>query len=96
MSVDNVTTGWMMPNGGLRLYWRNQIHREVAALRNAGHRVILLEPSIDEARSMGPTLMDPTRIVNVVLQTSSAARATITESKMGTELDILRGASKAA
>jgi len=96
MSVDNVATGWMMPNGGLRLYWRNQVHREVAALRQAGHRVILLEPSIDEARSMGPTLMDPTRIVNVVLQTSSAARATITEAKMGNELEILRGASKAA
>lgn len=94
MSVDNVTTGWMMPNGGLRLYWRNQVHREVGLLRRAGHSVILLEPSIDEARSMGPTLMDPTRIVNVVLQTSSAARTSLTESKMGAELDILRGAAR--
>ncbi len=93
MSVDNPMTGWMTTNGALRLYWRNQVQREVAALRNAGHRVLLLEPSIDEARSMGPTLMDPTRIVNVVMQTSSAARAAMTESKLGTELEILRSAA---
>jgi NTE family protein len=93
MSVDNYSTGWMMTNGALRLFWRNQVQREVAALRSAGHRVLLLEPSIDEARSMGPTLMDPTRIVNVVLQTSSAAKAAMTEDKLGTELDILRDAA---
>lgn len=94
MSVDNVATGWMTMNGGLRLYWRNQVHREVNALREAGHQVLLLEPSVEEARSMGPTLMDPTRIVNIVLQTSSAARSSITESKFGDELEILRSASK--
>ncbi|MFT7476285.1 MAG: NTE family protein [Verrucomicrobiales bacterium] len=93
MSVDNYSTGWMMTNGALRLFWRNQVQREVAALRSAGHRVLLLEPSIDEARSMGPTLMDPTRIVNVVLQTSSAAKAAMTEDKLGAELDILRDAA---
>ncbi len=94
MSVDNVVTGWMTTNGALRLYWRNQIHREVEELRQAGHEVLLLEPSIEEARSMGPTMMDPTRIVNVVLQTSSAARTSITEAKFGTELSILRAASR--
>jgi len=93
MSVDNPKTGWMTTNGALRLYWRNQVHREVDALREAGHRVLLLEPSIDEARSMGPTLMDPTRIVNVVMQTSSAARAAMTETKLGAELEILRTAA---
>lgn len=93
MSVDNPKTGWMTTNGALRLYWRNQVHREVDALREAGHRVLLLEPSIDEARSMGPTLMDPTRIVNVVMQTSSAARAAMTETKLGAELEILRSAA---
>ncbi len=95
LSVDQVTTGWMTTNGALRLYWRNQVQREVSALRDAGHQVLLLEPSIEEARSMGPTLMDPTRIVNVVLQTSSAARSAMTEAKLGTELAILREASNA-
>ena len=42
---------------------------------------------------MGPTMMDPTRIVNVVLQTSSAARSAMTESRLGAELDILRQAA---
>ena len=95
MSVDNIATGWMTTNGAFRLYWRNQVQREVVDLRSAGHRVLLLEPSIDEARSMGPTMMDPTRIVNVVLQTSSAARASMTEAKLGEELAILREASTA-
>lgn len=95
LSVDQITTGWMTTNGALRLYWRNQVQREVQDLRDKGQQVLLLEPSIEEARSMGPTLMDPTRIVNIVLQTSSAARSAMTEAKLGTELAILRDASTA-
>lgn len=95
MSVDSYTTGWMTTNGALRLYWRAQVQREVAQLEALGHTVMLLEPSIDEARSMGPTMMDPTRIVNVVLQTSSAARSAMTEERLGPQLAILRSASKA-
>ncbi len=93
LSVDNLATGWMTTNGALRLFWRNQVRREVADLKSKGHKVLLLEPSIEEARSMGTTLMDPTRIVTVVLQTSSAARTAMTEAKLGEELAILRGAS---
>ena len=95
MSVDSYSTGWMTTNGVLRMFWRAQVQREVLDLRERGHEVLLLEPSIDEARSMGPTMMDPTRIVNVVLQTSSAARSAMTEDKLGNELNILRAASKA-
>ena len=95
MSVDSYSNGWMTTNGALRMFWRSQVQREVLDLRERGHEVLLLEPSIDEARSMGPTMMDPTRIVNVVLQTSSAARSAMTEDKLGTELDILRAESKA-
>lgn len=95
MSVDSYANGWMTLNGGLRLYWRNQVQREVEALRKAGHEVLLLEPSIEEARSMGPTMMDPTRIVNVVLQTSSAARSAMTQDKLGPALSLLRQAAAA-
>jgi len=95
MSVDSYSNGWMTTNGILRMFWRAQVQREVLDLCERGHEVLLLEPSIDEARSMGPTMMDPTRIVNVVLQTSSAARSAMTEDKLGNELDILRAASKA-
>ncbi len=93
MSVNSYTKGWMTFNGSLRLYWRNQVQREIDKLREAGHKVLVLEPSLEEARAMGPTLMDPTRIVNVVLQTSSASRAAMTESQLGEELDILRRAA---
>ncbi len=93
MSVDSYSSGWMTTNGALRVFWRSQIQREIDALREHGHNVLVLEPSIDEARAMGPTMMDPTRIVNVVLQTSSAARSTMTEEHLGPELEILRKAA---
>lgn len=96
MSVDSYSNGWMTTNGALRLFWRAQVQREVAELEARGHTVLLLEPSIDEARSMGPTMMDPTRIVNVVLQTSSAARSAITDEKFTSQLAILRAAAKAS
>jgi NTE family protein len=96
MSVDSYSNGWMTTNGALRLLWRAQVQREVAELEALGHTVLLLEPSIDEARSMGPTMMDPTRIVNVVLQTSSAARSAITDEKFSSQLAILRAAAKAS
>jgi len=95
MSVDSYATGWMTLNGGLRLYWRNQVQSEVEALRAAGHEVLLVEPSIEEARSMGPTMMDPTRIVNVVLQASSAARSAMTQDKLGPALALLQQAATA-
>lgn len=95
MSVDSYSNGWMTTNGALRMLWRSQVQREVAQLEALGHTVLLLEPSIDEARSMGPTMMDPTRIVNVVLQTSSAARSAMTDEKFASQLSILRAAAKA-
>ena len=49
------------------------------AIKNDGSEVLVVEPSLDEMRSMGPTLMDPTRVLNTVLQTSNAARLTLTE-----------------
>lgn len=93
MSVATYKRGWMMPNGALRLYWKNLVEREVEDLRQLGHNVMLIEPSIEEARSMGPTLMDPTRIVNIVMQASSASRASITEAALGPQLRILRKAA---
>lgn len=96
MSVDSYSNGWMTTNGALRMLWRNQVQREVAQLEALGHTVLLLEPSIDEARSMGPTMMDPTRILNVVLQTSSATRSAITDAKFSSQLAILRSAAKAS
>jgi len=93
MSVDSYKKGWMMLNGGLRVFWRSQIHREVDRLRESGHAVLLLEPTLAEARAMGPTLMDPKRIHNVVMETTSTAHQTMRETRIGSELEILRAAS---
>ena len=93
MSIVSYSRGWMMPNGALRLFWKNQVEREVESLRELGHNVMLLEPSIEEARSMGPTLMDPTRLINIVMQTSSAARVAMTHEDLDPQFRILRKAA---
>lgn len=94
MSLGSYTDGLRLPNGPLRIFWRSQVQREVADLEDAGHKVLLLEPTLGEARSMGPTMMDPTRIVNVVMRTTSARRAALTESSHGTQLELLRRAAR--
>lgn len=96
MSVNNPTDALLTANGGLRLFWRNQLAGEVKALRAVGQQVIVIEPNGDEVRAMGPTLMDPTRVVNVVLQTSSAAKVALTAEQLGGHLDILRSVDKYA
>ena len=96
MSVNNPSDALLTANGGLRLFWRNQLASEVKALRSLGHKVIVIEPNGDEIRAMGPTLMDPTRVVNVVLQTSSAAKVALTAEQLGGHLDVLRTAAKHA
>lgn len=80
-------------NGPMRLYCRRQLDKEVAQLVESGTEVLRLEPSLEEMRAMGPTLMDPTRVVTTVLQTSSAARTALTERDVGHQLDLLRKAA---
>lgn len=92
MSIDDPTGGLRTLNGPVRLFWRNQIHNEVDEMREDGENVLLIEPTTAEAKAMGPTMMDPTRIVNVVMQTTSAARASMTESRVADQLAILRKA----
>jgi NTE family protein len=91
MSIESYKSGMRTPNGPLRIFWRNQVNREVEALREQGHEVMLLEPTLEEARAMGPTMMDPTRIVNVVMRSTNVSRATLSDPGYKTQLDILRG-----
>lgn len=96
MSIDHPASAFMTPTGALRLYWRNQLASEVRELRDKGHEVIVIEPNADEVRAMGPTLMDPTRVVNVVLQTTSAAKVAMTSERLGAQLAQLRDAAQVA
>ncbi len=80
-------------NGVIRMASRHRLNTEVKALRQSGKEVLVLEPSLDEIRAMGPTMMDPTKVINTVLQTSSAARTALTEAAVGDELDLLRKAA---
>jgi len=92
MSVDSYAQGWKTLNGGLRVFWRSQVHREVHQLRQSGRAVLLLEPTLAQARAMGPTLMNPNRIHNVVMETTSAAYETMHEARIGSQLEVLRAA----
>jgi NTE family protein len=92
MSLDDASGAVRTLNGPVRMFWRTQIRAEIEALREAGENVLLVEPTLAEAKSMGPTMMDPTRIVNVVMQTTSAARAAMAENQVAEQLAILRSA----
>jgi len=80
-------------NGPMRYMIKRRLDKEVRLLREAGKELLIMEPSLEEMRSMGATLMDPTRVLNTVLQTSSAARTALTENAVGEQLDLLRKAA---
>lgn len=80
-------------NGAVRMACKWQTDREVRQLRERGTEVLVLEPSLEEMRAMGTTLMDPTRVITTVLQTSSATNTALSESDVGPQLDMLRLAS---
>lgn len=93
MSGRNLSSMVRSLNGPLRIACKARLKREVAVLEEAGTEVLVLEPSLEEIRAMGPTLMDPTKVVNTVLQTSSAARTALTEEQVGEKLYLLRQAA---
>ncbi|MEM7288160.1 MAG: patatin-like phospholipase family protein [Actinomycetota bacterium] len=90
MSGDSLASIGRSINGPLRAFCKEVLRREVRAIRNEGTDVLVVEPNLDEIRSMGPTLMDPTRVLNTVLQTSNAARLALTDSGVDEQLDLLR------
>ncbi len=94
MSGTPVTALARTINGGVRALSKRVLCREVRDIAEQGSAVLVIEPSLDEMRAMGPTLMDPTRIVNVTLQTSSAARLSLNDEDVGYELDLLRKAAE--
>jgi len=95
MSGRSVSSMARSVNGVMRIAVKNRLKREVARLEETSTEVLLIEPSLEEMRAMGPTLMDPTKVVNTVLQTSSAARTALTEEQVGDKLDLLRKAADA-
>lgn len=80
-------------NAPVRLIAKESLRREVNHLTEEGTPVLVLQPTADEVRAMGPTLMDPTRVLGTVLQTSTSVRATLAEAHVESQLDILRKAA---
>lgn len=92
MSVDNRSRSWLLPNGALRMVWKRQSDREVRALRSAGHNVLYIEPTHDEARAMGPTLMDPGRVAEVISRTTEETCRALGRTELSGQLNVLRAA----
>lgn len=90
MSVASRSKSWLLPNGALRLLWKRQSDREVRALRRAGHNVLYVEPTYDEARAMGPTLMDPARVASVINRTTEQTCRALASNDVLSQMDVLR------
>lgn len=79
--------------GPVRTYCHLGLRREVAHLRRAGIRTIVLEPSLDEVRAMGPNMMDPSRTVFVVLQSTQSVARRLAKTDVAEAVDILSEAA---
>jgi len=73
---------------------KRSLRRETEQLEQEDTLVLTIEPTIDEIRAMGPTLMDPSRVVNTVLQTSSAVGVALAQPELAEKLDLLRTAAE--
>lgn len=74
---------------GVRRLAAWQIEREVAALRDGGTDVVVLEPTPVDARAIGPNLMDARRALDVAESALASARELIRRPDVAELLSIL-------
>jgi len=70
------------------------LRRELAELEHSSAQVLVLEPSVDEIRTMGPINMDPTRMVPTVLQSSASTLERLAAPEHAEALATLRRAAR--
>ena len=75
-----------------RLQAKLHLRSEVAALKRAGHEVLVIEPGREETRVMGATAMDPTRIMPVVLQSSASVIHLLARRDLQDKIEMLKAA----
>ena len=83
-------------DGASRLASAAALRREVAAVREAGCEVLVLEPGAEEISTMGPIAMDPTRLVPTILQTSASTLRRMAEPAFAGQLSILTKSAERA
>jgi NTE family protein len=81
--------------GPVRTYCHLGLRRELSHLHRAGIKTLVLEPSLDEVRAMGPNMMDPSRTVFVVLQSTQSVARRLARPEMAEALEILGAAAMA-
>jgi NTE family protein len=76
-----------------RGYFTRKLHRELAPIEEAGIPVLVLEPTLDEARVMGFNPMDPAKRVQVMLQSGASALRFLATPEVEHQVEILRKAA---
>ena len=83
-------------DGPARIRSAQLLASEVGRLRRDGRAVLVIQPSRDETRAMGPFYMDPTRLVPTVAQATASTLRRLADPRFATQLDLLRRASAPA
>jgi NTE family protein len=89
MSVRSYTSGVRQINGPLRVFWKRKVAAEVRQLEQAGHQVLLFEPSNSVARAMGPTMMDVDRTADILKATQRSSKAMFESQEVWPYLSLL-------
>ncbi len=92
MSLDSV--GFHSPlKSAIRMYPRIQVRSEIRTLEQAGIPTLLLEPDDAVSQAVGVNPMDPTKVVSVLVASSSSAAESL-DHKDQISLEVLREAGR--
>ena len=76
-----------------RGYFARKLRQELAPIEEAGIPVLVLQPTLDEARVMGFNPMDPAKRVQVMLQSGASALRFLASPAVERQVEILRKAA---
>lgn len=83
-------------NSAIRTVPTLQLRREVSTIRGCGVPVLVVEPDDDTIRAIGPNPMDPTRLVQVMVESSNSAFDLLADPELEPQLEILRRSAQLA
>ena len=76
-----------------RGYFTRKLRQELAPIEEAGIPVLVLQPTLDEARVMGFNPMDPAKRVQVMLQSGASTLRFLASPAVERQVEILRKAA---
>ncbi len=76
-------------NSVLRVLPTIQLHREVGTIRKTGTPVLIIEPNGAVVRATGPNPMDPTKLISVMVESSTSAFDTLAKPALEGHVELL-------